>query len=231
MNYENWLKLLTYELSLKNGWTVKKCIRRLEEINNLPEYHLANMDFDDIIKEINIIFSDNVQKKIKKEELKEEEFNLKITELKNHRLLLLKSSINTEDSDESLSFRMGVYIGEYICFHHLPVLSVSDMFTPNVIYVSEQEKRNSELLYEQYSNNVITWGDYRAYIKSLEFKYLPEILECEVPYFDNKELNVEDLIKGIEISLFNCDYSHYSTNNIKIEHTETISIIFLNKVK
>ena len=229
MNFEDWIKLLTYEVAVKNGYSLKNTIRKINELQNLTELYDKYEPIENTVEYVAHVFDEEKKKKEEKEEFEEQRYAENVRKYKEFCLENLLDPEPKEEKNVSISFRLGEYIGEYIARYYLPVLSVGHRFTPNVIYVSDEEQKIADDLNKKYLDGINDWNEYRAYVKTLEDKYLNPKLSCVVPYFKSNDVNEEELILGLEDALFNCDFSHYDTKDIEITHRYHHSTIILNK--
>ena len=131
----------------------------------------------------------------------------------------------------TLAYQLGFYIGEIIVDKYLPTLNVDLIQTKKVISVSELEAEKCKLLNDAWfdkkiknmcsdedkeKSSELEWKELRAYHEMLEEKYLPKTLEC---YFNLLYINKQDVSefkKGIISALYDCDCSHYSIKEEKI---------------
>lgn len=119
----------------------------------------------------------------------------------------------------TISYKLGVMIGEFIYYRYLPTLSIDDMQSPHVITVSDEETIEYERLHNlwwpaclksvQTGENELAFETMRTYTRSLEKKYFPKILECGIPVDLSKIKNLDDVKYGIKDSLWDCDVCAY----------------------
>ena len=129
----------------------------------------------------------------------------------------------------TLAYQLGFYIGEQIVSKFLPTLSVDGIHTNKNISVTCAEGDECRRLNDVWFNkhgfgqskdsgeDSNEWKELRAYHEMLEEKYLPKMIECYFPLLNIGEHNMNDFKKGISISLWDCDASHYSTSVEDIE--------------
>lgn len=117
--------------------------------------------------------------------------------------------------------QLGEYIGEYIYFKYLPTLSTCMLHTRNVITVSEEDTNTYNVLNDKWykSRSNEDWNNLQEHYKFLKEKYLPKELVCSIPKIDVD--NMDELLDGMVMSLWDCDTCHYSLNksDIIIENT------------
>lgn len=135
----------------------------------------------------------------------------------------------------TLNYQLGLYIGEYIITHHLPTLSTDMLKSRTIIQVSEEETAEWEKLNSKYGPLYISdkdpdkeakeesrtriFYDNRKWYHKLEEKYLPETIKVTVPRFIPTK--IEEIKKGIELALWDCDMSHYKVVDGFFEQTES----------
>lgn len=119
--------------------------------------------------------------------------------------------------NKSLDYQLGTYAGEYILFMYLPCLSVDEIGTRNIINVSDEDKIEYERLNALWYSNIgedsskENFKSLMKFYRKLKFKYLPNVLVCEVPTITiDSTVNVEDLIEGIRTVLWNSDVCNYN---------------------
>lgn len=121
----------------------------------------------------------------------------------------------------SHDFYFGQMIGNIIVDNYLLNVNVDLMYN-NVVLVSEEEFNKAKRL-ENYTynhgysdsskefrkDNHKVWLEY---VDSLAAKYLPKTIDCiiNLPLFTV----TEDIQKGIENSIWNCDFSRYWVENL-----------------
>ena len=145
-----------------------------------------------------------------------------IEEMKQKRLSRIK--------ELSLEYQLGLYVGEYIVSRYLPTLSVSLLTSNKVINVTSDEQREYERLTDIWFKKTHKegkeaskheWDESIQYYKSLQKKYLPQVLDC---YIHPLNIQNEDLFKnGLKRALWDCDMCSYkcTTNeDITIEHDD-----------
>ena len=155
----------------------------------------------------------------------------RIPRLTEEKCLELKNKRIEERSKLSLALQLGFYVGEGIVIRYLPTLSVDDIQTRKVISVTHAEnkeaKRLNDVWYTKRSaskNDDDTeseeeWKALRAYHEMLEAKYLPSAIKCYFGVLNITEENMADFKRGVAMSLWDCDCSHYSTK------PENISVV------
>lgn len=125
----------------------------------------------------------------------------------------------------SLNYQLGWYVGEYIYTHYLPTLNTDLLQSRHVVEVSDEDfiehTRISNILSSTYGVNhddnksSAAFEDYKTFNHFLANKYLPKILECNVP-----KVLPTDMIKfknGIIDSLWDTDLCSYHLEIDKIE--------------
>ena len=131
----------------------------------------------------------------------------------------------------SLAFQLGFYVGEQIVNRYLPTLSVDSIQTRKVISVTNDEQHEATRLKDIWFDKAIAfkgtdvekekatkeeWNALRTYHEMLEEKYLPKTIECHFSLLNVTENDMEEFKKGISISLWDCDCSHYSVKEENI---------------
>lgn len=132
----------------------------------------------------------------------------------------------------TLAFQLGYYVGEQIVDRFLPTLSCDMLQTRKVISVTAGEGDECRRLNDVWfakrmefrgDENEATkateteWNALRAYHEMLEDKYLKDTIECRFSLLNIGESDMEDFKKGIGVSLWDCDCSHYSCDEKDIE--------------
>ena len=132
----------------------------------------------------------------------------------------MKPSLNNKN------YQLGVMIGEHIIARYLPTLAIDPLKSYHVIDVSDSDKaehdrleslwmnRRDDIEYDE--NDKSAWNNYRAFVVSLDKKYLPEKLICYIPIKINIKSDLSDLKHGIQDSLWDCDICTYSIESDKI---------------
>jgi hypothetical protein len=122
---------------------------------------------------------------------------------------------------KTVEYQLGEYVGEYIYFKYLPTLSTDMLLTRNVITVSEEDTNAHNILNEKWykSKSKEDWDNLQEHYKFLKEKYLPKELVCSIPKIDVN--NMDELLDGMIMSLWDCDICHYSLNrsDVIIENT------------
>jgi len=131
----------------------------------------------------------------------------------------------------TLAFQLGFYVGEQIVNRYLPTLSVDSIQTRKIISVTSDEQREATRLNDVWFDKVISfkgtdvekekatkeeWNALRTYHEMLEEKYLPKTIECHFSLLNVTENDMEEFKKGISLSLWDCDCSHYSVKEENI---------------
>ena len=128
----------------------------------------------------------------------------------------------------TLAYQLGFYIGEEIVHKYLPTLSVDMLKTRKNISVTcgegDECRRLDDVWFEKRMSHddddkasEAEWKALRAYHEMLEEKYLPKTVECHFRLLNVTEENMKDFKKGVGVSLWDCDCSHYSTKPEDIE--------------
>lgn len=124
---------------------------------------------------------------------------------------------------KSLSWQIGILIGEKIVEEKLITLSTDMLKSRNVIEVSKEltdkwkemgdacfklscarkEDEYTKMFYEN-----LAW-----YKKNIEQVYLPKEIVC---YYNFIYTNEEDFIEGVNLALWDCDLSHYKFDKITV---------------
>lgn len=140
----------------------------------------------------------------------------------------------SERANLTLAFQLGYYVGEEIINKHLPTLSVDMLQTRKVISVTSDEYHECQKLNDIWFNKTMSlkgsdkekleatkeeWQAFRAYHEMLEDKYLPKTVECHFGLLNITENDMEEFKKGVSLSLWDCDCSHYSVKE------EDISVV------
>jgi len=151
------------------------------------------------------------------------------TEVEEFRQKRLSSRANL-----TIAFQLGFYVGEEIVNKYLPTLSVDMFQTRKVISVTIEEynecKRLDEVWFEKSMSferddnkkseaTKEEWQALRAYHEILEEKYLPKTIDCHFGLLNITENDMEEFKKGVSLSLWDCDCSHYSVKE------EDISVV------
>lgn len=153
-----------------------------------------------------------------------------------------------ERSKLSLAFQLGYYVGEQIVNRYLPTLSCDMLQTRIVIEITPEEeaeckrlnavwfgKRMSLKSDADHKESETEWNELRAYHEMLESKYLQDTIDCRFQLLNIEEKDIVEFKKGLGISLWDCDCSHYNTNakdiQIKIDEDAFFTIITLNRSK
>jgi hypothetical protein len=134
--------------------------------------------------------------------------------------------------NNSVEYKLGYMVGEFISVTYLPTLAVDNDSTNNSIEMSEEDtilykKINRESLeyykVDDYKHNV-NWAKYQEFRKQMKLKYLPHTLECHI----NVELdsNSVDIKSGIKQSLWDSDICEY---NIEPENIVIENLMFKEK--
>jgi len=150
----------------------------------------------------------------------------------------------------TLAFQLGYYVGEQIVHRYLPTLSCDMLQTRTVISVTSGEgdecKRLNDVWFgkrmefrgdenEATKATETEWNALRAYHEMLEDKYLKETIDCRFGVLNIEEKDMVEFKKGVGISLWDCDCSHYSTNiediEIKIDDDAWYTVITLKRHK
>lgn len=131
------------------------------------------------------------------------------------------------DKSKSVQYNLGLMVGEYIVSRYLPTLSIYYLKTNNLIEITDEEKSEHKRLDEIFDNTSrgdkelykTNWNALKAYESSLERKYYPKILECNIVAHINLDDNLDDVKQGIFDSLWDCDCCSYNIDfdKIKIE--------------
>lgn len=164
-------------------------------------------------------------------EKKKNNFRLKLTPAKKaavkKRLLEARASL-------TIAYQLGYYVGEDIVNRRLPTLSVDSLKTRNVIKATPEEEVECKRLNDVWFSKRMAfrgdekeatkatkkeWDEMRAYHEMLEEKYLSKTLECHFSCLNISEKDMAEFKKGIGVSLWNCDCSHYSCNAEDIQVT------------
>lgn len=134
----------------------------------------------------------------------------------------------------TLALQLGFYVGEQIVDKYLPTLNVDLLQTKRLISVTSDEhsecKKLSDIWFDKSMNfkgsdnekseaTKLDWKSLRDYHEMLEDKYLPKTVECHFTFLNITENDMEDFKKGIGVSLWDCDCSHYSAKE------EDISVV------
>lgn len=128
--------------------------------------------------------------------------------------------IQTKEID-NLNYYLGISVGENIVNNHLPTLSTDMLKSNRIIGVSEEETNIWNEMNDKWfsiamtdrmnkpseESNKIFYENRKWYIK-LEEKYLPETIEVRITKV--KPTNIKEFQRGIEVALWDCDFSHYS---------------------
>lgn len=115
---------------------------------------------------------------------------------------------------------IGDFVGIYIFDHYLPTIDILGPTTKRCFQTTKEEReeyeRLTELWYKKYSIDPKSakdeWGNLTNFRKTLVQKYLPKVLTCDVPLL--KYDNVDEVKRGIQVSLWNSDCCYYKINNL-----------------
>ena len=142
------------------------------------------------------------------------------------------------------AYQLGFYVGEEIVHRFLPTLSVDAIHTKTNISVTAGEgdecRRLNDVWYrktfedrDNEKHSEAEWKALRAYHEMLEEKYLPKKVECHFRLLNIADDIMEDFKKGVGVSLWDCDCSHYSTKpediDVKADEDGWFTIITLKK--
>lgn len=143
--------------------------------------------------------------------------------------LAFKKKRLEERSKWSLPYQLGFYVGEEIVHRFLLTLSVDSIHTINNISVTCAEGDECRRLHDVWFNkhgfgqskdsggDSEEWKALRVYHEMLEEKYLPKTIDCHFQFLNIAEEHMIEFKKGVSVSLWDCDASHYSTNPNDIE--------------
>jgi hypothetical protein len=141
----------------------------------------------------------------------------------------------------TLAFQLGYYVGEQIVDRFLPTLSCDSLQTRKVISVTAGEgdecRRLNDIWFgkrmefrgddnEASKATEKEWNALRAYHEMLEDKYLKDTIECRLPLLNVDEKDMDEFKKGIGVSLWDCDCSHYSTKEENIDVKDDDRFLF-----
>lgn len=216
-NYEDWLKLVKYELASLRSGSLRGANNTIEEYGDITKYHLEKVSPENLANKIHKHFEDIWNNKKQKE--KEDRARMQTRMRKTFEKIESRCKDNkVVVPEKTLEYQLGYYIGDYIYYKHLPTLSPWLMQSPTLIQVSEEDTAK----YNELSNACTgvdneAWKEYRAFNKSLEEKYMPPVLECFTRKITSIT-NMEELISGIRSSLWNCDVCCYNLDTIKVEN-------------
>lgn len=140
------------------------------------------------------------------------------------------------ESKERLTaeYQFGYYVGEEIVTRHLPTITTDMQKSRNQIKVSDEDAAESERLHDEWWNtgkyrknhdeavNKEHWKAYRKHYVSLEKKYLPNPLKCNIDLLNIRD--EKEFKDGLIHSLWNCDMCTYSLKpeDIKIYDDEDL---------
>lgn len=123
----------------------------------------------------------------------------------------------------TLAYQLGMYVGEHIVHNMLPTLSVDSIHTTKNISVTcgegDKHRRLNELWFNKSHSNEPSeseWDALRAHHVMLEAKYLPERLECYVAPLNVSAADMPEFKRGLGVTLWDCDCSHYSPDPERI---------------
>jgi hypothetical protein len=142
---------------------------------------------------------------------------------------------------QSTSYTLGLYIGQYIFDKYLPTLSTDDILTPNVTQVSPEDTTMIEFLnktwYESTPNgdnpdplnNPQYWDAYLGANKTLRERYLPKILECQIPFLSLRDNHQwDELKKGIFDFLWDSDRCYYEISPKALNFRDDDVFVYLD---
>ncbi len=227
------LKLITYELAAlynrSNSYAAKR-IAAYEETNT-PLLELINdatnegkdIDAIKIANDIFNFFKEEDDKRKAKEDAdrkkSKDEMKIRYDKIINK----LKNEPPKVYISHSLEYQLGIMIGDFIISKYLPTLSTDSIYTNYIIDVSQDDTIENERLYDLWynSNSNNSFQELSEHSIKLKNKYLSPILECYVPRISSVT-NEQDLIKGINDSLWGCDCSYYTTDGIEFINNDRI---------
>lgn len=153
---------------------------------------------------------------------------------------LYKQERLAEKAKLTLAYQLGIYVGEQIVDKYLPTLSCDTQRTRKIIQVmiseADEARRLDDVWFnkrmsvkgsdnEKSSSTEEEWKAVRAYHEMLEEKYLPKTIDCHFHSLNISENDMAEFKRGIGVTLWNCDCSHYSCNAEDIEVTEDNSVM------
>lgn len=127
-------------------------------------------------------------------------------------------------------FNIGFLIGDYI-FHNLPLLNILTLKSVpnNLVLISMGDQKKYDSL-----DCVSDYNEYIDFLKYLEKKYLPEVVEIQTPKieFDYISELQEGIREGIIEPLWKSESCPYNIepNNIEIVETDTTLMIKIRRM-
>lgn len=120
-----------------------------------------------------------------------------------------------EPDFKDLNYQLGMYVGEYITWKYLPVLSTDMLMTNTVIPVSQEDAVRHRIVdqtltrsnYNNKADRQEKFEVYKALNNELARKYLSEKLDCLVPKVYPTDM--DKFKEGLMDQLWNTDLSHY----------------------
>ena len=247
MTYDIWLKLVKFEIAGICARGIRFADKQIEEYQKIgekensifSEEQYKNYTTEDVAK----LVCDYFHKCNEERKIREDIDHKKAMRSRREKFAKIREELESMPAksypDYSLEFQLGLYIGEQIERNYLPCLSV-DGVTNNSIEMSEEDIFE----YEKIHNALDTvpereklgdsqqWKSYIDFRYMLYKKYLPEKLDCWVNRIYSIT-NMEDLKKGIETYLWNCDNCNYDTSRIEINNNDVMhrSIVTLYRDK
>jgi len=132
-----------------------------------------------------------------------------------------------EPDFKDLNYQLGMYVGEYITFKHLPVLSTDMLRTNTVVQVSQEDAVRHRIVDQtlwktdpRSTTRQEKFKVYRALNNELARKYLSEKLDCIVPKVYPTDM--DKFKEGLMDQLWDTDLSHYLPEDdfYKVGHEE-----------
>ena len=119
-----------------------------------------------------------------------------------------------EPDFKDLNYQLGMYVGEYITFKHLPVLSTDMLRTNTIVQVSQEDAVRHRIVDEtlwktdpRSTTRQEKFEVYKALNNELARKYLSEKLDCIVPKVYPTDM--DKFKEGLIDQLWDTDLSHY----------------------
>lgn len=228
-DYAQWLKLVEYESAVSyNNSTIRGSKNRIEAYGDVRKFFNEGI----LPEKVAEILHEHFRLEREEKERKEAEQRRKMNERTSKWLDRMEERAKRPKKKEpevSLELQLGFYVGDYIVLKYLPTLSTDMMHSPNLVEVSEEDTIRYNELHDIWSKKRDTlpqeeckeeWETYRGFANQLQDKYLPPILECYISKVKSIK-NMDEFIRGIAVSLWDCDMCCYDTKTIKIDDEDS----------
>ena len=203
MNYDTWIKLVTFELAALYNRPNDYATKRIATFEENPDITKLNDLFQnaaiedkdlipsDVANDILAYFKVEDDRKQAEKDAARKKSQANMTARHKRIINSIKNEPPKPFKEQSLEFQLGIMVGDFIISKYLPTLSTDGIYTNNVIEVSAEDTAENERLHNLWSEQIENkdkekeiyhqrWEEYRAHSKILKWKYLPHILECYV---------------------------------------------------